>query len=254
MSPPKAAVTTTEIYDQALKYCRDFRLPAGAPRPCSTAGWLEENIAALERYREWLESGGTSQLVIRTYHLPMAGHVLGLNHKPSRQLDPDQDFQKAMDYLLAKGHGLSWIKNCRNSLAKFRRFLLHERGLLEVRSLHIRQLDPSIHHGDLIRLQTAAHPAQQILPQAAFTRIFRVHSLKGQRTGQALLADLTHFANDAENHRRKSPVGGWMVVLARAVLQSRTPESRDIHRNGPVAFVDVHLPAGQTFDVRLPQA
>jgi hypothetical protein len=57
MSPPKAAHTTTEIYDQALKYCRDFRLQPGTPRPGYTSTWLEENIAVLERYREWLSGG-----------------------------------------------------------------------------------------------------------------------------------------------------------------------------------------------------
>jgi hypothetical protein len=131
MSPPNAAVTTTEIYDQALKYCRDFRLPPGTPQPGYTSTWLEENIAVLERYREWLSGGGTSPLVIRTYHIPMAGHALSLNHKPSSKLDLERDLQPAMDYILAKGHGPDWNENCRLSLQKFRRFLLHERGQVE---------------------------------------------------------------------------------------------------------------------------
>jgi integrase/recombinase XerD len=131
MSPPKAANTTTEIYDQALKYCRDFRLPPGTPRPGYTSTWLEENIAVLERYREWLSGGGTSPAVIRTYHIPMAGHALSLNHKPSKELDLEVDLQIAMDYTLAKGHGPDWTENCRLSLLKFRRFLLHERGQVE---------------------------------------------------------------------------------------------------------------------------
>lgn len=131
MSPPKTANTTTEIYDQALKYCRDLHLPPGTPCPAYTAAWLEENIAVLERYRGWLSGGGTSQGVIRTYHIPMAGHALSLNHKPSKELDLDRDLQKAMDYILAKGHGQDWNDACRLSLAKFRRFLLHERGQVE---------------------------------------------------------------------------------------------------------------------------
>ena len=133
MSPPKAAVTTTEIYDQALKYCRDFRLLPNTPQPDYTSTWLEENVAVLERYRAWLEGGGTSPYVARTYHIPMAGHALSLNHKPSSELDVDQDLQAAMDYILAKGHGPDWIENCRLSLVKFRRFLLFERGLCETR-------------------------------------------------------------------------------------------------------------------------
>lgn len=131
MCPPSAAVTTTEIYDQALKYSRDWRVPGQLPQPCYTRDWLAENIAVLERYRAWLASGGGSLHVIRTYHIPMAGHVLGLNHKPSNQLDPARDFQVAMDYIRAKGLSASWNHNCQLSLAKFRRFLLHERGQLE---------------------------------------------------------------------------------------------------------------------------
>ena len=33
MSPPKKANTVTKIYDQALKYCRDDRLPPSMLRP-----------------------------------------------------------------------------------------------------------------------------------------------------------------------------------------------------------------------------
>jgi integrase/recombinase XerD len=135
MSPPKAAVTTTEIYDQALKYCRGFRLPPGAPQPGYTASWLEENIAVIERYREWLSGGGTSPAVIRTYHIPMAGHALSLNHKPSKELDLEKDLQVAMEYILAKGHGQDWNDTCRLSLLKFRRFLLHERGQVECNAM-----------------------------------------------------------------------------------------------------------------------
>jgi site-specific recombinase XerD len=128
MSPPKAAVTTCEIYDQALKYCRDFRLPPDQPRPAPTKEWPAENIIALERYRTWLSSGGASEEVIRCLYLTMAGHVLGLNLKPSAQLDLNIDLQKAMDYIVAKGHGPDWTDACRISLEKFRRFLRNERG------------------------------------------------------------------------------------------------------------------------------
>jgi site-specific recombinase XerD len=131
VSPPRAAVTTCEFYDQALKYCRDQRLPPGTPQPGYTETWLAENVAVLERYREWLSSGGTSPLVIRTYHIPMAGHALALNHKPSQELNLEHDLQAALDYVHAKGLGTEWTDNCRLSLLKFRRFLLHERGQTE---------------------------------------------------------------------------------------------------------------------------
>ena len=133
MSPTKAAVTTTEIYDQALKYSRDLHLLPGTPRPGYTSTWLPENIAAIERYRKWLEDGGISPMVIRFYHIPMAGHALSFNHKPSRELDVDKDLQVALDYIYAKGLSAQWNDNCRLSLVQFRRFLLQERGLSEPR-------------------------------------------------------------------------------------------------------------------------
>lgn len=142
MSPTKAAVTTCEIYDQALKYCRDFQVPPGAPRPGYTSTWLPENIAVLERFVDWLSGGGTSAYVIRTIHIPMAGHILSLNHKPSRELDLEHDLQKGMDYIQAKGLGAEWTRNCRNAMHKFRRFLLHERGQTESR---ITPYDPDLH-------------------------------------------------------------------------------------------------------------
>ncbi len=142
MSPTKAAVTTCEIYDQALKYSRDFRVPPGVAQPGYTSTWLEENIATLERYVAWLNGGGTSWQVTRTYHIPIAGHILSLNHKPSGQLDLDHDLTIAMTYILAKQHGACWNKICRNSLAKFRRFLLHERGLVESK---IKPYDAALH-------------------------------------------------------------------------------------------------------------
>jgi site-specific recombinase XerD len=131
MPPVKSAFTPSEIYDQALKYSRDTRLSPGVPQPGYTRDWLPENVAALERYWEWLSGGGTSPYVIRIIHIPMAGHILSMNHKPSGKLDLEQDLQKAMDYILAKGLGTSWTHNCRLSMLKFRRFLLHERGLVE---------------------------------------------------------------------------------------------------------------------------
>lgn len=142
MSPKKTAITPTEIYDQALKYSRDFRVPPGVAQPGYTRTWLPENIATLERYVAWLNGGGTSWQVTRTYHIPIAGHVMSLNHKPSAQLDLENDLAIAMTYILAKQHGACWNKICRNSLAKFRRFLLHERGFVESK---IKPFDAALH-------------------------------------------------------------------------------------------------------------
>jgi len=146
MSPKVPAVTPCDIYDQALKYARSTRMPPGIPRPCYTREWLPENIAALERYVTWLSGGGTSAYVIRIIHIPMAGHILSLNHRPTTSLDLDNDLQKGMDYILSKRHGPFWTKNCRNSMRKFRRFLLHERGLVES---NIHPYNPALHTAGL---------------------------------------------------------------------------------------------------------
>jgi integrase/recombinase XerC len=129
--PPHEATTLREIYDQGLHYARDKRLPAEAPRPLPTSYWHPDNIELLERYEHWLSSGGVSELVIRIHHIPMAGHVFGLTLKHHSQLDLDRDLDCALDYVKAKGVGASWLKNSKNSLAKFRRFLRLERGLGE---------------------------------------------------------------------------------------------------------------------------
>jgi len=218
MSPPKAAVTTTEIYDQALRYCRDFHLPPGTPQPGYTSTWLEENIAVLERYREWLSSGGTSPLVIRTYHIPMAGHALSLNHKPSRELDLDRGLQVAMDYILAKGHGPDWTKNCRNSLAKFRRFLLHERGQVECK---VTPYEPAPH--------TAGLPAWVV---KALTRFQRIQ----QRNWRPARLD--------ENIRRFW--SGHLRVWRFLVEQSGVHELSDVRRKHLYDYAEQRLSLGRS--------
>jgi hypothetical protein len=80
-----------------------------------------------------------------------------------------------------------------------------------------------------------------------------MHPFECQWTGQALTTDVTHLSDHTENHRWQGSVGSWMVVFARAIPQCRTPEGSHIHRNGPVTFMAMHLPAGQPFDLLLPQ-
>jgi len=128
---PKRRDTLTEQYDQTLHYTRDHRLPSGHPRPQPTAYWPTENIALYERYRDWLLAGGASELASRIIYLPVAGHVLGLHLKPHTQLDLEADFQRTLQYVIAKKSGNDWIKASRNGLNKFKRFLRIERGLGE---------------------------------------------------------------------------------------------------------------------------
>jgi len=121
------------MYDRALHYGHDRHLLPDYPRPRPTAEWPPENIALLEEYCEWLRAGGASPQVIRIIYLPMAGHVLGLALKPCPQLDLDADLQRGIDFLNAKQMSAQWNKNCCNAMLKFRRFLMHQRGQIEVK-------------------------------------------------------------------------------------------------------------------------
>jgi integrase len=131
MSPMREPHSLAAHYDQTLHYTRDKRLPPGHPRPQPTAFWPKENIDLYECYRDWLLEGGTSEMASKTIYLPAAGHVLGLALKPHDQLDLEEDFERALAYVIAKQSGPDWIKATRNGLNKFRRFLRLERGLGE---------------------------------------------------------------------------------------------------------------------------
>lgn len=120
-------------YDQSLQMAHQARLPPEAPRPKPTRFWPPENVALLEQYADWLRGGGASEYVIRSIYIPMAGHVLGLALRPHPQIDLENDLLPAFEYVIAKGVGEEWTKISRNALAKFRRFLMHTRGLVEVK-------------------------------------------------------------------------------------------------------------------------
>ena len=131
-----------ERYDDALRRGHHFRLAPDAPRPRPTRDWPPENVALLVRFGEWLEKGGASEYTSRAIYLPMAGHILGLALKPHPQIDLEVDLLPAMEYVKAKGARKEWTKLCYNGLMKFRRFLMHERGQVEVKA---RRYDPALH-------------------------------------------------------------------------------------------------------------
>ena len=137
--------TPAEMYDRALHYAHDSRLPPDCPRPRPTAEWPPENIALLEEYWQWLAESGYSPSVIRIIYLPMAGHVLGLALKPHPQLDLESDLQRGLDFLKAKQLSPGWNDVCRNAMLKFRRFLMHRRGQVESK---IKPYDPAVRLGE----------------------------------------------------------------------------------------------------------
>ncbi len=131
MSPCYKAHTLAERYDLSRNYMWEENMPPNAPRPLPTSYWPKENIEFLERYRDWLLSGGTSEMTTNNFHIMMAGHVFGLTLKPNHELDPEVDLECALEYVKAKQLSPTWTTNCKNSLLKFRRFLRLERGLGE---------------------------------------------------------------------------------------------------------------------------
>ena len=131
MSPWYKTNTLAERYDVSRPHMWEENMPPDAPRPLPTNHWPKENLDFLERYRDWLLSGGTSEMVTNIHHIMMAGHVFGLTLKPYHELDPDQDLECALKYVKAKQLSPTWTKNCQNSLLKFRRFLRLQRGLGE---------------------------------------------------------------------------------------------------------------------------
>ena len=65
----------------------------------------------------------------------MAGHILGLNLVPHPRINLEDDLERPLVYVRAKGVSQYWLKACRNGLEKFKRFLRLERGLGEARPL-----------------------------------------------------------------------------------------------------------------------
>jgi integrase/recombinase XerD len=124
--------SAAERYDTALRRSRYRPLLPGSPMPQPTATWPAENVALLERYRTWLMDGGLSRNCIEQIHVPMAGHVLGLNLRPHPELNLESDLERAMDYIRSKQLSAVWTKNCGHALNRFRRFLQQERGLIEI--------------------------------------------------------------------------------------------------------------------------
>lgn len=127
------ATTAAKQYDRGLRRGRQFApVPAGTPEPQPSTAWPPENAALLERYRAWLVELGAATSVINHHRIPMAGHILGLNLKPHPQINLDSDLERAMTYVKAKKIRAAGQKNFRHSLNWFRRFLLQERGLVEI--------------------------------------------------------------------------------------------------------------------------
>ena len=147
MNENRTFPTTAALrYDRALhKSLKLNPLPSHVTKPQPTGCWPEENIALLERYRDWLVGIGSADSVINQHRIPMAGHVLGLALKPHSQLNLADDFDSALRFIEVRRCSEVWTANCRHSLNWFRRFMKEERGLVIIDK-------PSF--GDVARYQT----------------------------------------------------------------------------------------------------
>lgn len=132
MQTTQPPTTAAARYDQSLLYGHKLKLPDDITPPLPTRHWPKENVDLLERYAVWLREGGTADEPTQKIYLPMAGNVLGLNSVPHAKINLTSDFERALDYVRAKGVGQHWLKSCQNGLDKFKRFLRYERGLGEV--------------------------------------------------------------------------------------------------------------------------
>jgi site-specific recombinase XerD len=122
----------SQRYDDCRRRSRDNRLPPGYVPPQPTTAWPCENLALLERYREWLLGGGASPRIVHNLYIPMAGNALGLNLRPHAELDIQADLERALQYVKAKRLSAEWIDMCRVALERFRRFMRQQRGHPEV--------------------------------------------------------------------------------------------------------------------------
>lgn len=125
------ATTAAERYDKALhKSLKMNPLPEGmvAPRPSNE--WPDENVALLEKYRDWLVAIGSSTAVINQHRVPLAGTMLGLALKPHQQLCLHKDVGQTQRYVRSKQKSAMWERNCDHSLTWFCRFLKEERGMV----------------------------------------------------------------------------------------------------------------------------
>src|SRR5512137_2427383 len=80
-----------------------------------------------------------------------------------------------------------------------------------------------------------------------------MHSFESTWQGYSLPIDLANFTDNAQDDRRQGTICCRVVVLARTILQRRTPEGRNICRHEPIAFVTMFLPVRYLFDLLLPQ-
>ena len=215
--PTPEAHSLAEKYDRSLRYSRGKQVPADARRPLPTSHWPPENIVLLERYEQWLLGGGVSEMVVRLYHIPMAGHVFGLTLKPHAQLDLEKDLDCALEYVQMKNISAEWLKNCRLALVKFRRFMRLERGLGE--ESHLTAFDSA--------------PVTSGLPGWLVSELERYQRLMQRNWRDARLE---------QNIRRFW--SGYLRMWRFLVEQQGVQQLADLKRSHILAYIDFRLNAG----------
>jgi len=90
---------------------------------------------------------------------------------------------------------------------------------------------PGIHHHHFIFLKALLDVFAHPLPQTVLARVCGMDPFKSPWQGHPLPIQFTSFPADAKNHRRQSPIGRRVIVLAWASFQRWTPKHRDVHRH-----------------------
>jgi integrase/recombinase XerD len=211
------SITLAERYDRSLRYGRGKHVPAETRKPLPSSHWHKDNIALFEKYEGWLLSGGASEAVMQTYYLPMAGHVFGLTLKHHCELNLENDLRCALDYVRAKGVGISWLKICRLALLKFRRFMRLERGLGE--ESHETPFDSS--------------KAAAGLPCWLVSELERYQHLQQRNWRSARLQNSIHRF-----------WSGYLRMWRFLVEQKHVQELKDLKRQQVLDYVDMRLGAG----------
>ncbi len=212
--PTTAAVR----YDRALhKSLKLNPLPSHVAVPHFTNRWPEENIAFLEQYREWLVGIGSSDAVINQHRIPMAGHVLGLNCKPHRQINLNGDFDKAMCFVQAKKKEETWERNCGHSLNWFRRFVKEERGVVIIDK-------PTF--GDVARYKAG-------LPSWLIDQLIRYLHIRQANWRPSRMAQATY-----QFWYKSTQIWRWLFT------HTRIQEPKDVTRDHIFRYIDEQLVAG----------
>jgi site-specific recombinase XerD len=225
MSYPNRHIDAAERYDKALhKSGKMYPPPAGIPLPKPTVAWPEGNTDMLRDYQQWLLDGGTSRNCIYQIYIPMAGHVLGLNLIPHRQISLDEGLNAALEYIKARQMSAGWTQNCGQALRRFRSYLKLRRGHITFSEV------PAVKSTD----RYTGNLPGWLVEHLDHMRILAQPNWRASRTQQALLFFW-------RSHTR---LWDWLFVNEHIAVSGGPEVALHIRRHHIYAFIDDRMNAG----------